>query len=722
MWDNVNARKCAFRAASGWETRSGQPLGHRIAQLGRTLRADLKPPRHRHIERLFGLGDVAIRLGHLPRETQQELAEHRMRHPLLDAHRLGRVVDRLDQGVLGIGVQPARHDEAREHMALFRVELAVGLGHPNADLDGALFLTGDGVRRELREIAPEPFEVLLAHDECGDGEAGLFVLGVDESGLGEGADPGRHGEAAVGHGPRIAQRGAPGSVLRAARTHADMVPSMADHDPERWAEAMRASRASERRRVGLGLRVQIVVALAVIFALAFGPLTAAGVRLVSEARRSAVETGHERAVSVAAEALGAGGVGERRFDAVARALLREPAIVGVRLERPHVAPMIRGTSVGAAEERHALDNGLTLIVVTDRAATAPAAGISQLLVLYVAMTALLILLVAVGLLTFLIVRPVEQLTHGAERLAAGHAGTKVPVRGAPEVSRLASAFNRMSAELASERRALEERVDELERARAELLEAQQSVERAARLAAVGRMSAGLAHEVGNPLAAILGMVELARDPEIDPADREEFLGRIQAETERIHGIIRRMLDFARRGESSGAAHGEADAVESARDALALVRAQKSARGIAIEAEGLNDTRWVVAEKGELVQVLLNLLLNAVDAVAEGGKVGLSIRDVPGAGEVRIAVDDDGPGIEPAIRASLFEPFVTTKPVGEGTGLGLAVAHSIVARYGGRLELEDSPYGGAAFVLHLRAAPGRRGGGTDEPEDGAGSLE
>src|SRR5262249_40112570 len=143
-----------------------------------------------------------------------------------------------------------------------------------------------------------------------------------------------------------------------------------------------------------------------------------------------------------------------------------------------------------------------------------------------------------------IVRPLEDLTRASERLAEGR-DASVPVRGAAESVRLALAFNDMQSELRSERTALQERLAELERTTAGLRAAQAWVVRREKLAAVGRLAAGVAHEIGNPISAILGLLELVKSGDLPAAEQQEFLRRIEKETQRIHGIIRDLLDFAR---------------------------------------------------------------------------------------------------------------------------------------------------------------------------------
>jgi len=319
-----------------------------------------------------------------------------------------------------------------------------------------------------------------------------------------------------------------------------------------------------------------------------------------------------------------------------------------------------------------------------------------LLLLYVAVTGGGVLLLAYFTLTTLVVRPLDLLTQAASRVASGNLEVAVPERGAGEVARLARAFNVMGEQLGADRASLEEKIAELERTTRELAEAQEQVLRSARLASVGRLSAGVAHEIGNPLAAIRGLLEIAAD-EDDAGDRAEYLARAQAETDRISRIIRELLDFARQGTERAPESATADLRAVVEDAMRLA----SARGtnVTIELDAAKDLPAARIEPDRALQVVLNLLLNAVDAVAGEGHVRVSIERADDA-TLRLAVEDDGPGIDADVLDQIFEPFVTTKPVGEGTGLGLAVCHTLVSQVGGHIDAENLPDGGARFALRL----------------------
>jgi signal transduction histidine kinase len=325
-----------------------------------------------------------------------------------------------------------------------------------------------------------------------------------------------------------------------------------------------------------------------------------------------------------------------------------------------------------------------------------------LFLFYLGLTAATVLLLTYVLLTYFIVRPIDRLRLASERLAAGRLGTSAPVQGAAEVARLAATFNEMAALLRQDRAALQDRLEELERTTAELTTAQEQLVWSARLAAVGQLSAGVAHEIGNPLAAIRGLLDLMQTGDLGPDEEKEFVGRIQSEAERIHHTIRDLLDFSRNEPAQeGRLESSANLSEVVSDTIKLIDRQTRFRGIDLVLSLEDELPRVRGDHERLRQLLLNLLFNAADAL--GGKGRIEVRTANGTGVVRLIVEDDGPGIDGDILRQVFDPFVTTKAPGQGTGLGLAVCHTIVEGLGGSIEAANREQGGAAFEVRLRAA-------------------
>jgi signal transduction histidine kinase len=178
--------------------------------------------------------------------------------------------------------------------------------------------------------------------------------------------------------------------------------------------------------------------------------------------------------------------------------------------------------------------------------------------------------------------------------------------------------------------------------------------------------------------------------------------RMRRETDRIQVILRDLLDFARPTGAVSAGPSEPGSVEAAvNDTTALLGPQKSMRDIELAVDLAPKLPKVVLSREHLVQVLLNLLLNAADACKVGGHI--TVRAVASELGVRLAVEDDGPGVEPAVQGNLFEPFVTTKEVGKGTGLGLAVCRGLVEGAGGTIVHDVDHHPGARFVVDLPRA-------------------
>jgi signal transduction histidine kinase len=222
---------------------------------------------------------------------------------------------------------------------------------------------------------------------------------------------------------------------------------------------------------------------------------------------------------------------------------------------------------------------------------------------------------------------------------------------------------------------------------------------------VGRLAAGLAHEIGNPIAALMGLEDLLLAGGLAPDEERDFLERMRRETERIHRILRDLLAFARPTSGPVEEVPQPGDVEAAvHDTAALVMPHPALRDVDLSLDVHRDLPQVKLGREQLVQVLLNLVLNAADATGAGGHI--RVEAAPSAPGVRLAVSDDGPGVAKEVRERLFEPFVTTKEVGKGTGLGLAVCRGLVEAVGGTIELDASVARGACFVLELpRASAG-----------------
>jgi two-component system NtrC family sensor kinase len=282
----------------------------------------------------------------------------------------------------------------------------------------------------------------------------------------------------------------------------------------------------------------------------------------------------------------------------------------------------------------------------------------------------LALLLAVGVGGYLlrsVARPVRQLSEGAARLARGDLDTRIPIETSDELGALAQQFNAMTEAIGQHQRTLVE---------------------AEKLAGIGRLAAGVAHEINNPLAVILGYARLL-ERKLDGASAEDVRV-IRDETLRAKGIVDGLLELARPMPLACEA---VDLRELCEDAVARLT----------DADLIDDVRVTIsgagiadAEPNKLRQVVVNLLQNAVEAAGQGGRVDVEIASTP-AGS-RIVVTDSGPGLSADARMKLFEPFFTTKP--DGTGLGLAVSRGIVRAHGGDIQADEAPGGGGRFTVSL----------------------
>ena len=479
----------------------------------------------------------------------------------------------------------------------------------------------------------------------------------------------------------------------------------------------------------LGIRLQLLLALGSLLVLAFVPLffavasltraTVAQVRASSATALGRAVAGHVTAraggdptpvleaqlgpegVSAIALYDAAGELEARAGEGLGAAAL--PARVNLGEERAVAVRSARGAAllvvVPCEPDAPRRCGAVSVVVRTDLAAT-PSTLLVRLVGLYTGVVALALLVFAYFSMTRLVVQPIDALSRAARRVADGARQLEGPRRGARELMDLGSSLSEMTARLRADEESLRAKIAEVERYAADLSRAQERLVRSERLASVGRLSAGLAHEIGNPLAAILGFQELLLAGGLDEAEERDFITRMKRETERIHKIIRDLLEFAR-PTTRGALGPEppGSIAEAASDVVALVRPQKSFRDLALEVTIEPDLPRVPLAHPRLVQILLNLLLNAADAApARDGRV--RVRAARRGDHLRVEVEDNGAGIAPEVAATLFEPFVTTKPVGEGTGLGLAVCRGLVEAVGGSITAEPGDLGGARFVVEL----------------------
>jgi signal transduction histidine kinase len=297
-------------------------------------------------------------------------------------------------------------------------------------------------------------------------------------------------------------------------------------------------------------------------------------------------------------------------------------------------------------------------------------------------TAILVaLLVVTGALAArTVTTPLTQLAGAVQEFGRSESFTPVRPRTRDELGSLVWSFNRMAEDLIRSRREIE-RLHEAE------------LERTHQLATVGELASGVAHEIRNPLTGVLGAIELAlkRLPPNDPS--RPLLDEAELQLRRMEATTTQLLRYARPPELRAVV---VDANLLIDRAIRVIEPQARAGRVALLAEPTAEPAPVRVDPEQVVQVLVNLGLNALQAMTDGGRLTLRVARRDGSAEVTVA--DTGPGVPPDVVRDVFRPFFTTKH--QGTGLGLSISQQLIERHGGALRLEDTPGGGATFVVVL----------------------
>jgi signal transduction histidine kinase len=308
-----------------------------------------------------------------------------------------------------------------------------------------------------------------------------------------------------------------------------------------------------------------------------------------------------------------------------------------------------------------------------------------------------VVLVAFGvyLIDRSVIGPTRRLMEATSAIAEGRLSHELDVHGPREIAQLTSSFNTMTEALAHSRRQTEQTIASLHRANRELSETQGRLARSQKMAAVGHLAAGMAHEIGNPLGAAMGYLGMLKG-ESNGKEFPDLVQYAQNELERIDKLVRDLLDFARPGD---AAQDVFDPGDAAHEAMTLLTHQGLFRGAMRLADEIPQKLSPMrAQRHKLVQVFTNLLLNARDACGNAGTV--AVRGRFEASWIVFEVEDDGPGMNQEVAAQIFDPFFTTKEPGRGRGLGLFFCHKAVEQMGGRLDVVSETGRGSRFVLRL----------------------
>jgi two-component system NtrC family sensor kinase len=333
---------------------------------------------------------------------------------------------------------------------------------------------------------------------------------------------------------------------------------------------------------------------------------------------------------------------------------------------------------------------------------------TRLMLVYTALAVIVISVLTAVFVLRLVHRPVQILKRGTEELAKGDLGYQIEVNSADELGELANSFNIMSLQLraANEQitswaRTLEARVEDKTN---ELKRAHEHVVHVEKMASIGKMAAVVAHEINNPLSGILTYAKLLKKwvqkVEGNEQKREEIrecLDLVESESRRCGDLVKNLLMFSRTAPMNLE---WADVNQVVDRCIRLVQHQIDLGSVQLQLELADNLPNLHCDPAQVEQVLLALIMNAIDAMPRGGNLLVRTRSLPQSRQIEIQVRDDGVGIPPDLLPHMFEPFLTTKETGKGVGLGLAISKTIVERHGGVIEVESQPGRGTTFYIFL----------------------
>lgn len=304
----------------------------------------------------------------------------------------------------------------------------------------------------------------------------------------------------------------------------------------------------------------------------------------------------------------------------------------------------------------------------------------------------------------LVTKPLSLLVDGMNKLSRGDMDYRINLNTKDEIGMLANSFNSMVEELKQYKDKMENWTksleEEVQKKTAEIVRAQEQLINAEKLASLGRMAAGVAHELNSPLTGIVTFAHLMmkRIPSENTQDIED-LKIIIDQAERCSKIVRGLLGFSRKTASEKTFVDINTLIE---NTLSMVRNQAKFYNIAFDIQLDKSIPEISADPNQIQQVFLNLLINAADAMEEKGRITIASRMIAEGDNrfVEIEFTDTGPGISEDIKSKIFEPFFTTKPAGKGTGLGLAVSYGIIKKHDGQIFVRSEQGRGASFFIRL----------------------
>jgi two-component system, NtrC family, sensor kinase len=369
---------------------------------------------------------------------------------------------------------------------------------------------------------------------------------------------------------------------------------------------------------------------------------------------------------------------------------------------PFIGPKLLITAIPF--QRHGMRGGIgavsTLQPIYDKISQG-----RQLTSLYIFINAIILTTIGLFRLIQIVVRPIEQIVKLTDAYQSVEDSLFFFDKAGNEFGQLSLALNKMLRRIDNDRQKLRDTVNSLEKANQQLRTTQQKMVQTEKMAAIGRLAAGLAHEIGNPIGIIQGYLELLAQSDLPEEDQKQFSSRSMQELKRINRLIHQLLNFSR------ARTGNFDSTRIhplLTELIDMLQAQKELAGFEFQLSLDAEYDQVKADSESLHQVFLNCLLNAIDAIKEcddrrQGTVCLSTVNTTnenGKPFIQITITDNGAGIKETDKDSLFDPFFTTKEPGKGTGLGLSVSYALVESAGGQMQITGKEDQGAAVVILL----------------------
>ncbi|UCF82211.1 MAG: HAMP domain-containing histidine kinase, partial [Desulfobacteraceae bacterium] len=327
----------------------------------------------------------------------------------------------------------------------------------------------------------------------------------------------------------------------------------------------------------------------------------------------------------------------------------------------------------------------------------------KIILIYIFLNTIILVMFGIYLLSRTVVKPIHALLRITEGFKDGEPFPQLAETSQNEFGQLFRSLNMMLKRLDENKTELRSHISSLEKANKEIRKAQNEIIRSEKLASVGRLATGVAHEIGNPIGIVLGYLELLKKGGLSQEERNDFLNRMESEITRINDIIRQLLDFSRltSGEPK-----ETSVHKLILELVDMLKPQPMMAGIQLQPVLKAGTDTVWTDPNQLKQVFLNVIMNAADAMSPGeasratGTKALTIESLDMDDSIELRVTDTGPGISEQELGHIFDPFYTTKEPGKGTGLGLSVCYRIMEGLGGAIRAESTEGKGATIIIDI----------------------